>query len=50
MIWKIFVGTRAFVKKCKKDNISAFAAQSAFFIVLSLIPFIMLFISLVQKG
>lgn len=48
MIWKIFVGTRAFVKKCKKDNISAFAAQSAFFIVLSLIPFIMLFISLVQ--
>lgn len=48
MFWKIIAGLRYFVGKCKEDNISAFAAQSAFFIVLSLIPFIMLFISLVQ--
>ena len=48
MAWKIIAGVKHFVKKCKEDNVSAFAAQSAFFIVLSLIPFIMLFISLVQ--
>ncbi len=48
MVWRIIAATRVFAEKCKKDNISAFAAQSAFFIVLSLIPFIMLFISLVQ--
>lgn len=48
MIWRILARVRTFIEKCKKDNISAFAAQSAFFIVLSLIPFIMLFISLVQ--
>lgn len=40
-VWK-------FIKKCRNDNISAFAAQSAFFIILSIIPFLMLFISLVQ--
>ncbi len=48
MVWRIIVRLRFFAAKCKKDNIGAFAAQSAFFIVLSLIPFIMLFISLVQ--
>lgn len=48
MVWKIIAGTREFVGKCKEDDISAYAAQSAFFIVLSLIPFVMLFISLVQ--
>lgn len=48
MVWRIIAAARLFIDKCKKDNISAFAAQSAFFIVLSLIPFIILFISLVQ--
>ncbi len=48
MVWRIIVRLRFFAEKCREDNISAFAAQSAFFIVLSLIPFIMLFISLVQ--
>lgn len=48
MFWKIIGGIRLFVKKCRNDNISAFAAQSAFFIILSIIPFLMLFISLVQ--
>ena len=48
MFWKIAGGLRLFIKKCKSDNISAYAAQSAFFIILSVIPFLMLFISLVQ--
>lgn len=47
-MWEIMAGVRLFWKKCKKDNISAFAAQAAFFIVVSLIPFLLLFISLVQ--
>ena len=48
MFWKIFGNVWKFIKKCKNDNISAFAAQSAFFIILSMIPFLMLFISLIQ--
>lgn len=48
MVWRIIAGIRGFMEKCRRDNISAYAAQSAFFIVLSLIPFVMLFISLVQ--
>ncbi len=47
-MWRVIAGARIFWKKCKKDNVSAFASQAAFFIVMSLIPFIMLFISLVQ--
>lgn len=48
MFWKVIGGIRMFLRKCKNDNISAFAAQSAFFIMLSVIPFLMLFISLIQ--
>ena len=48
MFWIILSRIRMFIKKCEKDNISAYAAQSAFFIILSIIPFLMLFISLVQ--
>jgi len=48
MIKKGFRKVWGFIKKCRRDNISAFAAQSAFFIILSIIPFLMLFISLVQ--
>lgn len=48
MFWTNVGRVRLFIKKCKEDNISAFAAQSAFFIILSIIPFLMLFISLVQ--
>ena len=47
-MWRTMAKAKAFMEKCREDNISAFAAQSAFFIVLSLIPFIMLLISLVQ--
>lgn len=34
--------------KCKKDNIGAYAAQTAFFIMMSLVPLIMFFITLIQ--
>lgn len=47
-MWKAIAKARLFWKKCKEDNVSAFASQAAFFIVMSLIPFIMLFISLIQ--
>ena len=47
-MWRAIARIKNFLEKCREDHISAFAAQSAYFIVLSLIPFIMLFISLVQ--
>lgn len=47
-MWDRIVKAKIFWKKCREDDISAYAAQSAFFIVMSLIPFVMLLISLVQ--
>ncbi len=38
----------AFVKKLGRDSVSAYAAQAAFFIILSLFPFAMLLISILQ--
>lgn len=37
-----------FLEKCKDDKINAYAAQAAFFIILSSIPFMMVFFSLLQ--
>lgn len=48
MIWKLIQEMRAFAQKCKRDKISAYSAQSAFFIILSIIPFLMLFSSLLR--
>lgn len=48
MVWKVIVNGKTFQEKCKCDNISAFAAQSAFFMMLSLIPFLIVFSSLLQ--
>lgn len=48
MSWKIIREIKMFVDKCRKDNISAYAAQAAFFLLLSLIPFLMVFSSLLQ--
>ncbi|MCI8326617.1 MAG: YihY/virulence factor BrkB family protein [Lachnospiraceae bacterium] len=48
MLWKIFGNVKTFLDKCKVDNITAFAAQSAFFIILSTIPFLMVFSSLIK--
>lgn len=48
MIWKIFGNVKTFLDKCRVDNITAFAAQSAFFIIMSAIPFLMVFSSLLK--
>lgn len=45
---ELIAEAQRFLQKCQEDNISAFAAQTAYFIILSIIPFLMLFISLVQ--
>ena len=39
---------KTYLDKCKRDNIGAFAAQAAFFIIMSAIPFLMVFTSLLQ--
>ena len=48
MIWRLIKGGLAFLKKCREDKINAYSAQSAFFIILSAIPFLMVFSSLLQ--
>lgn len=48
MIWKIAGNIKVFLDKCKRDNINAFAAQSAFFIIVSAIPCLMVFSSLLK--
>lgn len=48
MIWTIIGTIKTFMDKCKRDKINAYSAQSAFFIILSLIPFLMVFSSLLQ--
>lgn len=37
-----------FLDKCKKDEITVYAAQSSFFIVIAFFPFIMLLLTLIQ--
>lgn len=39
---------KKFLEKIKNDRISEYSAQSAYFIILSIIPFVLVFISLVQ--
>lgn len=48
MIWKIIFNGAKFVKECREDKINAYAAQTAFFMLLSIIPFLMVFLSLLQ--
>ena len=48
MIWMIAGYGKTYLDKCKRDNIGAFAAQAAFFILMSAIPFLMVFTSLLQ--
>ncbi|MFA9463345.1 MAG: YihY/virulence factor BrkB family protein [Velocimicrobium sp.] len=45
---KILNVIQSFLNKMKNDAVSAFAAQTAFFIVLSFIPFLMLLLTLIQ--
>lgn len=37
-----------FLQKLKKDNIGAYAAQAALFIIMSAIPFLLVFLSLLR--
>lgn len=39
---------RRFYRKCKEDRIDVYAAQASFFILLSLMPVLMLFLTLIQ--
>ena len=48
MVFRTIIEIKRFTDKCKRDNINAFAAQSAFFLIISLIPFVMVFCSLLQ--
>ena len=48
MIWKLIFYIAKFMKECKEDKINAYAAQSAFFILLAIIPFLMVFLSLLK--
>lgn len=48
MIWKVIASGKAFMDKCKEDNINAFAAQAAYFVILSIIPFLMLCCGMLQ--
>lgn len=48
MFWRIIANIKLFMNKCKQDKINAYSAQTAFFILLSLIPFLMVFSSLLQ--
>lgn len=48
MLWKLIFCVIKFIKECKADKINAYAAQTAFFMLLSIIPFLMVFLSLLQ--
>lgn len=45
---RVFLDGLRLLDKCKKDNIGAYAAQTAFFIMMSLVPLVMFFITLIQ--
>ena len=48
-IKKLIVPIRAFMKKCKEDNLSAIAGQSSFYFILAFVPLIMFAVSLMQN-
>lgn len=48
MVYRILAVIKDIMREIKKDNVGAFAAQSTFFLVVSAIPFMILFISLLQ--
>lgn len=48
MLLQIVGNVVIFANKCKKDKINAYSAQSAFFVILSAIPFLMVFSSLLR--
>ena len=47
-MWKIYENIRHFIRKISGDRVGAFAAQSAFFMLLSLIPLLLLLLTMIQ--
>ena len=45
---RVFLDSLRLLDKCKEDNIGAYAAQTAFFVMMSLVPLMMFFITLIQ--
>ncbi len=45
---RMFMNGMRLLDKCKQDNIGAYAAQTAFFLMMSLVPLFMFFITLIQ--
>lgn len=48
MIKALYEMLRAFMRKLRKDTVSAFAAQAAFFVILSFLPFLMIVLTLLK--
>lgn len=48
MISEIYLIIKGFSNRLKDDNISAFSAQAAFFLILSIVPFLSLLLTLVK--
>ncbi len=46
MIWMIIGYGKTYLDKCSKDHIGAYAAQAAYFFIMSAIPFLMLFFAI----
>ena len=47
MIWLILTG-KQIIDKYSKDEMSVYAAQASFFIILAAIPFLMVLLALIQ--
>lgn len=48
MIYEIYLNIKGFTNRLKKDSVSAFSAQAAFFMILSIVPFLSLLLTLIQ--
>lgn len=48
MISEIILLVKSFLNRLKKDNVSAFSAQAAFFIIMSVVPFLSLLLTLLK--
>ncbi len=48
MIWKMIFSVAKYLKECREDKLNAYAAQTAFFILLAIIPFLMVFLAFLQ--
>ena len=48
MTWKIIAIIKDILTEIRKDKVGAFAAQTTFFLIVSAIPFMILFLSILQ--